>query len=64
MIITARDLIYKNKLGDIISVSNGKKLSPNEVEWIFLIKEAKDLGLSIKDVRSFIVQNQKKPLSR
>ncbi|MGG3191555.1 hypothetical protein ABEP42_26500 [Priestia megaterium] len=31
---------------------------------MFLIKEAKDLGLSIKDVRSFMVQNQKKPLSR
>ena len=64
MIITARDLIYKNKLGDIISVSNEKKLSPNEVEWIFFIKEAKDLGLTIKDIRNFIVQNQKKPLSR
>ena len=64
MIVAARDLIYKNKLGDIISVSNEKRLSPNEVQWIFLMKEAKDLGLSIKDVRSFIVQNQKKPLSR
>lgn len=64
MIVTAIDLIYKNKLGDMISVSNEKRLSPNEVEWMFLIKEAKDLGLSIKDVRSFMVQNQKKPLSR
>ncbi len=64
MIVTARYLIYKNKLGDIILVSNEKKLSPNEVQWIFLMKEAKDLGLLIKDVRSFIVQNQKKPLSR
>ncbi|MET1122704.1 DNA-binding anti-repressor SinI [Priestia megaterium] len=45
-------------------MSNEKKLSPNEVEWIFFIKEAKDLGLSIKDIRNFIVQNQKKPFSR
>ncbi|MBD8847134.1 DNA-binding anti-repressor SinI [Priestia megaterium] len=45
-------------------MSNEKKLSPNEVEWIFFIKEAKDLGLTIKDIRNFIVQNQKKPLSR
>ncbi|MBE2978923.1 anti-repressor SinI family protein [Bacillus megaterium] len=64
MTITARDLIYKNKLEDIISVSNEKNLSPSEVEWMFLMKKAKDLGLSIKDVRSFIVQNQQKPLPR
>ncbi|MBA9043183.1 DNA-binding transcriptional MerR regulator [Bacillus aryabhattai] len=45
-------------------MSNEKNLSPSEVEWMFLMKKAKDLGLSIKDVRSFIVQNQQKPLPR
>lgn len=43
MIVTARDPIYKNKLGEIIPVANKKKLSPNEVKWTFLMKEDKDL---------------------
>ena len=64
MVATSRDFIYKNKSENIILMSNGKKLSRNAAEWIFLMKEAKSVGLSIKDSRKFIVQNQKKPLSR
>lgn len=62
MIVTARNLIYKNKLEDIISVDNEKSLSSNEVEWMFLLKKAKDLGLSIDDIKKFIVEN--KPISK
>lgn len=62
MIVTARNLIYKNKLGDIISVANEKSLPSNEVEWMFLLKKAKDLGLSIDDIKKFIVEN--KPISK
>jgi DNA-binding transcriptional MerR regulator len=43
-------------------VFNEKNLSSNEVEWIFLLKRAKDLGLSIDDIKRFIVEN--KPISK
>ncbi|MGG0550427.1 hypothetical protein ABE049_23940 [Priestia megaterium] len=43
-------------------MDNEKSLSSNEVEWMFLLKKAKDLGLSIDDIKKFIVEN--KPISK
>ncbi|MED3954651.1 hypothetical protein P4603_21410 [Priestia aryabhattai] len=43
-------------------MANEKSLPSNEVEWMFLLKKAKDLGLSIDDIKKFIVEN--KPISK
>jgi len=41
-----------------------KEDSKLDQEWVSLMKEASELGLSIVEVKEFIYSNQKEPVSK